>query len=597
VILNPSRRAIFGHAFQAFLACTISLGSMIGWSTVAAEPIDGIVDGYLDHYFKMFPTRATAAGRHDLDEQLEDFAPDKISEWIGFNQTARSQLLELQRGSNLSMDAKLDLEALLAQIERELNSLTVLHRAERDPLYWSSVAADATVFLLVRDDIPLAQRRQHAQARSRSIARFAKQARDHFAGVDQSNVAPDLCQIAANQVRATATFYKEGFAQAVEGDAKVREESAAAAALFDFAATLDDLAKRATGSPRLAAAYETTFRLGTGINDPVRDVLRRAESDLVSTRTEAATYGRTVWSQSIQNEPPPKDDVQLLRKLFDRVAADHGQSVDDALAQWRTNVAALNNLVHENKIMTLPDPLTLIVDRSPSFFVGQSVGGVYPPGPYAPDAKTILFLPTPSSTASAEQKEAFFRDFNEHFNKMIVPHELIPGHYVQFKIAAHQPHKVRTIFPDPIYVEGWGTFCERTLLDQGWGGPLERLAHLKKQLENIARTVVDIRVHTENMSRDEVVRFVKDEALQNDQFASNMWTRAITSSPQITTYYLGYRKVRAAQEAARAAAGDHFELRKFMDGMMELGPINLDHYIDRFSGKNGDVNRSAFRAE
>ena len=99
---------------------------------------------------------------------------------------------------------------------------------------------------------------------------------------------------------------------------------------------------------------------------------------------------------------------------------------------------------------------------------------------------------------------------------MIVPHELIPGHYVQFKIAAHQPHKIRAVFPDPLYVEGWGTFCERMLLDQGWGGPLERLAHLKKQLENIARTIVDVRVHTENMSRDEVIHFVKEEALQND---------------------------------------------------------------------------------
>jgi hypothetical protein len=227
----------------------------------------------------------------------------------------------------------------------------------------------------------------------------------------------------------------------------------------------------------------------------------------------------------------------------------------------------------------------LIVDRSPAFFVGQSVGGVYPPGPYAPDAKTILFLPSPPPDASVEQRAAFFRDFNEHFNKMIVPHELIPGHYVQFKIAAHQPHKIRTIFPDPLYVEGWGTFCERLLLDQGWGGPLERLAHLKKQLENIARTIVDIRVHTENMSRDEVVRFVKDEALQGDQLAANMWTRATTSSPQITSYYLGYRKVRQAYDAARASAGEKFELQKFMDGMMELGPVPLERYIDKFSGR------------
>ncbi|HEY6071154.1 MAG TPA: DUF885 family protein [Chthoniobacterales bacterium] len=538
----------------------------------------------------MFPTRATQAGRHDLDQQLEDFSRKRIDKWIEFNRAVRATLLDRLGDRGLSNDDRLDGEALLAQVDHELNSLLALARAERDPLYWSSVVGEATVFLLVRDDLPLNERREHAKARVTNLLRFARQGRDHFAHVDPKNVAPEFCKIAGGQLRATAKFYLEGFAKAVEGDDKVQKESAdVAAALNGFATRVDELEKRAKGSVRLGSAYAETFRVGTGLKEPVRDVLTRAQSDLVATRSEAATYGRSVWADLIPNEPAPKDDVDLLRRLFDRIAADHARSVDDSLAQWRTNVDELNKLVHEKKIMTMPDPLTLIVDRSPTFFVGQSVGGVYPPGPFAPDAKTILFLPTPSTDASAQQREAFFRDFNEHFSKMIVPHELIPGHYVQFKIAAHQPHKIRTVFPDPLYVEGWGTFCERMLLDQGWGGPLERLAHLKKQLENIARTIVDIRVHTENMSRDEVVHFVKDEALQGDQLASNMWTRAITSSPQITSYYLGYRKVNQAYEAARATGGEKFELQKFMDGMMSLGPVPLERYIDFFSNRGANA--------
>lgn len=321
------------------------------------------------------------------------------------------------------------------------------------------------------------------------------------------------------------------------------------------------------------------------MDEPVASVLARANSDLVSTRAEIAKYGRSVWKEFMGKKNAPEDDRELVRMLFERIAADHDDSVDEALAQWRNNVKAINELVHQKKIMTLPDPLTLIVDLSPSFFIGQSVGGVYPPGPYAPEAKTILFIPTPSADASGAQRAGFFRDFNQHFNKMIVPHELIPGHYVQFKVAARQPHKIRAVFPDPLYVEGWGTFCERLMLDQGWGGPLERLAHFKKQLENIARTIVDIRIHTENMSRDDVIRFVKEEALQDDQFAANMWTRSLTTSPQITTYYLGYAKVRQAFEAAKAAQGENFQLRKFMDGMMEMGPVRLEYYIEKFSAK------------
>jgi hypothetical protein len=62
-----------------------------------------------------------------------------------------------------------------------------------------------------------------------------------------------------------------------------------------------------------------------------------------------------------------------------------------------------------------------------------------------------------------------------------------------------------------------------------------------------------------------------------------MWTRAITSSPQITSYYLGYRKVRQAYDAAVASAKNNFRLQNFMDGMMELGPVSLDRYVERFS--------------
>jgi len=58
--------------------------------------------------------------------------------------------------------------------------------------------------------------------------------------------------------------------------------------------------------------------------------------------------------------------------------------------------------------------------------------------------------------------------------------------YMPLKIAAHQPHKIRALFLDKVYTEGWGTFVEGLMLDQGWGGPNERLAHLKKALENCA---------------------------------------------------------------------------------------------------------------
>ncbi len=561
--------------------CWSILGAVVAWAATT-HVSGGVADSYLDAYFGMFPTRATEAGNHAFDSKLEDFSAEQLGRWIAFNQAERSRLTKLLNTPDLPFDDRLDAETLLAQVERELHEQTVLRRPQRDPLYWSGPIANAAVFLLVRDDLPLAERQQRVRARARLLPAFTREGGETLSRAPNDEVAPEFCTIAVGQLRSTATFYREGFAQAVGDSPETRAEGRkAASAISELADNIDKLSQRATGSPKLGKDYAATFRLGTGVTEPVAEVLKRATADLAAKKSEAAVFGRKVWREVMQNEEPPKDDAALLRRLFDRVADDRDTNVEAYAARWRANVTEIEKFVRDKRIMTLPDPLTLVVDRAPAYFVGQSVGGVYAAGPYAPEAKTILFLPVPPPEATAEQRETFFRDFNRPFSRMIVPHELIPGHYVQLKYAARHPHKVRAIFPDPIYIEGWGTFCERLLLDQGWGGARPRLAHLKKQLENIARTIVDIRVHTENMSREEMVRFVKEEALQGEQLANNMWMRTLTSSPQITTYYLGYARVTQVYEAARAAEGDKFELRRFMDGMMQLGPVRLEHYLER----------------
>jgi hypothetical protein len=427
-----------------------------------------------------------------------------------------------------------------------------------------------------------------ATSRASALPRLLDQAREALAETDPAQIATEHCAIAARQAEASAAFYRDGFARAAEGtqDADAQERAGeagvrAAAALDGFAAFLRELEKNATGSPRLGEHYADAFRIGTGIDDPIDEVLARAEAALTAKRIEAAEFGRSVWGSFFSSGAAPADDAVLLRRLFERVAEDRATSVEAFVGQYRDLVDGSIRLVREQEIITLPDPLTLYVDRSPSFFVGQSVGGVYPAGPFEPEADTLWYLPTPSESAAPEQRDAFFRDFNDHFNVMITPHEIIPGHYLQLKYAARHPRKVRALFGDGVYIEGWGTFCERLMLDLGWGGPLDRLAHLKKQMENIARTIVDIRVHTREMSREEVLRYVQEEALQDFQFASNMWTRSITSAPQLTTYYLGYEQVRGLYDDVLEVHGDSFVLRGFMDGMMLLGPVPVRHYRDR----------------
>jgi uncharacterized protein (DUF885 family) len=579
------RRPILGLLAALPLAFLLRVPAQ---TATQAVPVSSLVSGYIERYFQTYPSQATQAGRHDFDRQLEDLSPDRRAAWLRFNRDTLARLTATVQSGRLAIDDRLDAEALTGQLQREILSLDVLRRPERDPLYWTGIIENANVFLLVRDDLPLADRLGRVVERTRLIPRLARQARQALAAALPSAVAPELARLSAAQARASAQFCASGLADAAAGHAELesalrRDGRTASDALNELAAYLDALASHASGSPRLGDHYQAAFRWGTGLEEPLADVLARAQADFAAKKVEAAAFGRQVWSAPgiFPNEAPPRDDTVLLRRLFERVAADGDRTTKEYLANWLETIKRLEAYVRQRGIMTLPDPVTLFVSTSPSYFLSQSVGGVYPAGPYAPEAKTLYFVPVPSDSATPEQAASFFRDFNRDFNTMIAAHELMPGHYTQLKYAARHPKKVRGLFPDGVYVEGWGTFCERLLLDEGWGGPLPRLAHLKKQLENIARTIVDIRVHTQGMARDEVIRFVKDEALQGDQLASNMWMRSITEPVQLTTYYLGYREVRAVYDEAKKRQGGTFDLRKFMDGMMRLGPVAARHYREQ----------------
>ncbi len=562
-------------------------GSGIAW----AEDRPLSAAAYLDGWLARFPTRATAAGSTRFDRQLEDLDADDRRDWVAFNKRAMRSARRHLADPKSPMDSRLDMELVLREAERNVYTFEALARPERDPLFWTRIVGNASVFLLVRDSRPLDERLRAVAARTKLIPRLLAQARRALKTTKPAHMPRPWCELAARQARAAAKFYRQGLPKAASGHGPKLAQAlkdagtTAARALDAFARYLDQRAETATGSPRLGASYPELFRIVTGDPRSPDVVLAAAERALVAKRQEAAVFARKTWPEIFPRDAIPARDVDVLRRMFDRLGQDHAPDAEAFVADYRRLVADSIQFVKRHRIVTMPDPLTLRIDRSPPYFVGQSVGGVYPAGPFNPEEDTLLYVPTPPADATPSQRQAFFRDFNDHFNVMITPHEIIPGHYLQLKFAARHPHKVRAMFPDGVYVEGWGTFCERLMLDEGWGDALDRLAHYKKQLENIARTIVDIRVHTKNMTRDAVLAFVRDEALQDAQFARNMWTRSITSAPQLTFYWLGYEAVYGLFDSLKADAqkrGETFDLKRFNDAMMALGPVPVRHYRARF---------------
>ena len=215
----------------------------------------------------------------------------------------------------------------------------------------------------------------------------------------------------------------------------------------------------------------------------------------------------------------------------------------------------LKMFLEEQDLIDLPEHETLYTALSPSHFAGAAVGGVYSAGPFDPEAETLFYLPTVPDSAPDEAKNGFYRSFNTFFNTMIITHEIYPGHYLQLKVAAHHPSRIRALFTGDDFTEGWASFVEQMTLDHGFDGdqPLTRMAHLRKRLENAVRAYVSVQVHCRGWGAEELGAFAVETGLLPPQFAENLWQRALLSPIQLPSYFIGFRVFDEVYRGAEAA--------------------------------------------
>ncbi|MEO8501606.1 MAG: DUF885 family protein, partial [Vicinamibacteria bacterium] len=361
---------------RALTTAFLLLVATAAFPQAASAPISAtarIVSRYMERYFDMYPTRATEAGRHDQDSVIEDFSVARIEAWVEFNRETRTALSAAAKGA--SAEDRLDAGVVRAQIDRELLDLEVLHRRDRDPLFWTAPLSNATVFLLVRDDLRRDQALAAARERVSVIPSLARAAREAFEVADRKAVAPEYARLAAAQASSLSRFYAEGFAEAfpvAEREAAKREAEFASLALRDLAMTLETVAQTATGRAQLGPRYAEVFRVGTGLSEPPASVLLRAERALVAKKREVARYARSVFTEVTGDHgPAPVPDQDVIRRVFAALGDDRDPDLDTYVAGWKRNTVEVERFVRGNKVMTLMDPLTLKIEVSPSYFTGQ----------------------------------------------------------------------------------------------------------------------------------------------------------------------------------------------------------------------------------
>ncbi len=556
---------------MALLACLVLLGC-------GGPPDDGLhalVDDYLATWTDFYPSQALAAGLVDAAGQIEDLEQERIDAWLTVNRATRDRLTALPAATGL--EERIDRRLLADQVEREFYRWNRLEAHRHDPRTYSDLANHCLTPLLVRSEPAGDARIAAVVARLDGTRRLTDTARRNLV-----SGGPTATSSAVDDLRATAAFFKDGLTAALDLDdddaTDVRRAAeTAAASLDELAEWLEVSLAVASDDARGEQRYGRELALAYGGELTPDRLERLAAAEIETVRGRMADLAARHWRTVHDGEPPAEFDA-LVRPLLDEMERRHAGNQAAFLHEFLNLIDRSERFLRDRDLVDLPAERRLYTALSPAHFAGAAVGGVYPAGPFDPDAETLFFLPTVPDSAPEATRDGFYRSFNTAFNTMIISHEIYPGHSLQLKAAAAHASPVRPLFAGNDFTEGWATFCEQMTLDAGWDDDrtLTRMAHLRKRLENAVRAYVSVQVHCRGWDRDRLQGFAVDTGLLPPQFADNLWYRAVLSPIQLPSYFLGYRVFDEAWRRERDRLGDAFSAKAFNQTVLASGGVPLD---------------------
>ena len=533
-----------------------------------ATPYERVVHEALDVLFAAYPVFATEAGYHALDDRWPDLAEEARQRLV----RRLGELVDSARGlpeAELSADERVDRGILVEALEGVIFDEDVLRESAWDPLGVVQVAGSGLFELVARDATPWPQRGLAFTWRVARLGDFLAGARSALRGLSDRPVSLLHTETALAQLGGVMEQVDEGVALAAATDdgglhladhlTALRPHVEAAVEAYRRFLT-DEVQPRAQGEGRLGRRLFAEKLRHTLASDLGPDeVEARARHDYAVVRAELVRLARVAWPTWRPDDAIPEDEDALVRGVLDAIAAEHGEPaslLDDA----RAEVAHIEAFVRERGLISLPDE-PLEITWTPTFM--RAYGGAFlsPPGPLEVGQRSYFWITPPGDDWPPERLESFLREDNERMQRLLCIHEAIPGHYLQLAAAAKTPNLTRSIFQSGMFAEGWAVYVTQVMMDAGYGDhePALLLNHWKFYLRAIVNALLDVAIHTGDMTEAEAMDLMVHGAFQEEQEARAKWLRARLTATQLSTYYMGSLEFwdleRAARRRAAEAAG------------------------------------------
>jgi len=158
-------------------------------------------------------------------------------------------------------------------------------------------------------------------------------------------------------------------------------------------------------------------------------------------------------------------------------------------------------------------------------------------------------------------------------------HEAIPGHHYQISLQQENNDlpKFRKFLGYSAYAEGWALYTETLGKELGlYSNPYQYLGHLSDAMHRAIRLVVDVSIHTKNMSRDEAIKYMMDNERISKEEATAEIERYMAIPGQALSYKIGQITISRMKEKYSKELGSKFNLASFHTQLLEGGNMPLE---------------------
>jgi uncharacterized protein (DUF885 family) len=530
-------------------------------------------EAFVLRMWKMYPVWASSVGYHNYDSIL--YVPDE---------TQRKKELDFVNGEldslkhyspeKLNDNNRTDFYLIENQLKASAWGINDMKAYEWDP---SSYNIGSTFGDMINNTYDTLDTRLHNfYLRMKNIPAYYEAAKKNI-----KNPTLEHTQLAIEQNLGSTSIFEKDLKDALEKSHLTSQEK-------------ESMMKRADESVNAIKSYAEwlknlkndnprTFRLGKNLYEKKfeydimsaytpEQMYKKAEDHKAELHRSMAELAIKLWPKYMGKiATPTTDTLKMIKMVIDKISENHvkPEEFQSSIEKQLKDLAAF---VNKKDLLYMDPSKPLVVRKEPEYMAGVAGASINAPGPYDKGGNTYYNVGSLSGWTK-EKSESYLREYNHYILQILNIHEAIPGHYTQLVYSNQSPSIIKSILGNGSMVEGWAVYSERMMLEEGYGenAPEMWLMYFKWNLRATCNFILDYSVHTGNMTKEEAINFLTNEAFQQQTEAENKWRRVSLTQVQLTSYFNGYTEIYELRNEIKQKLGDKFNLKKFHEKFLSYG--------------------------